>query len=200
MKKNISLKEMVQAECGASCICDTRTTPLIFDTNALKYRYALNEDSDYKVVLTCGVLYEVKKNKSLFKPDVLRQIYSMLNPQIITPFVSEEDEYLIGKSASNTPKRLEKGGDIGWVDTAQIGYAMERSRNNLSTILISNDGDILSTVKNLRRILEYMKDKVSCVSVQRYLERKYFSQLDGLERPFKRALFTEIDSQYKIAS
>ena len=72
-------------------------------------------------------------------------------------------------------------GDIGMVDTELMSYAMGRANNGLRTLIISDDGDILGTMKHLRTQLSSMKENAFAVSVNRYLQRRHADELRGLK-------------------
>src|SRR3989344_604279 len=209
MVKSINIEEMLERECSdlARTGEDFRRHEIVMDTNAFKYRWV---ETDFRYMVSSGIFNELERYSKVFPEEAIRDLGILLNPGIITKMVSAKDEKEIIESArlyakskltlnrSKGPrKKNRENGDIGWADVQQISYAMQRARNREKTIIISDDGDILGTVKYLRKRHEYMRKNVRAISVRRYLERSNEDFLRGHEGYFRRALVGEIASQYK---
>ena len=171
-------------------------TVVLLDTNAFKYQF---DPNPYKIVITSSIIAELGRHPDVFPDHAVFEMGLLLDPDIVVPFVSPEDEYLIIEASMRVSKRKNTAEHLGWVDMEQIAYALERARNGRNTALISNDGDILETVKYLRKSTPEMREHTRAISVQRYLERIHWGRLKGLESPYQMAIKREIESRYLAA-
>jgi hypothetical protein len=165
-------------------ITDVSKVQILLDTSGLKwlayindtptFKHATSFGQDYFVAITSGVLKQLERqmaeNPSTF-PESLKSHLEILSPRIITDFVSPEDEAKILNAAGSTYRKIKRQSelpDIGWVDANQIGYAMQNAREGKSTVLVTDDSDIIRVVKHLRRQEPYVKSHVLTASIRKY--------------------------------
>jgi hypothetical protein len=196
MSKYICLDNLFAKECAHLVGERNADTRFVFDTNSFRYVFGgLNS----QIIVTPGVVGELEKYSDVFAPEQMVRSFNALRIDSVDEMVSEEDEILITCASQENPKKFNRG-NIGWVDMQQIGYALGRARKGVKTILISNDGDFLKTVKQLRRKYEFVKKNVACVSVRLYLERQHAEDLEGFHGSFKKVLSRTIESIYYHAA
>ena len=200
--KSISLDHVIEQECNSFRAFPPEIVCFLFDACALKLTYdPCYEDKAYTCFITYGVIGQVLRHEDIFGKNAVKDIMRLLHPRILMPCISQEDEEDILQASLSGPKRRNfrnwRDKMIGEVDSQQIGYALALARKHRPSVLLSDDSDILSTVRTLRQQFEYAKTYISAVSLRRYLEKKYSSQLAGLTQKPRDLLFQEIYSRYQ---
>ena len=196
MSKYICLDDLFARECVHLVGERKADTEFVLDTNSFRYAFGgLNP----QVVVTSGVVGELEKYSEVFSLKHVVRSFNNLHINSVSEMIPEEDEILIMRATQESPKMFNRR-SIGWVDTQQIGYAMCRARKGTKTILVSNDGDFLKTVKWLRKKYDFIKENVACVSVRCYLERQHAEDLEGFRGSFRKVLSKTIESIYYHAA
>ncbi len=206
MAESILLDDVVRQECLGLRGFSPEEIEIVLDTNALKFSYdswnsedLFDERLRYKVVVTAGVINEMRNRPSIFGRDAAEEIKRVLNPQEIIPFMSLDDRRLILQASLLAMKRKRKYGDkdIGCVDSQQIVYALDRARSHLPSVLLSDDGDILGSTRILRQWFPCAEQYMFAVSPTLYLRRKYLHLSEGLTNTLRESSLLEICSRYR---
>ncbi|MDO8459776.1 MAG: hypothetical protein Q7S74_01575 [Nanoarchaeota archaeon] len=100
--------------------------------------------------------------------------------------VSENDELLISKAAKEAydglPQKMKKNrrnmkyNGIGNVDMQQITYLLQRARKGLSTLALTNDIGVITTIAELRKddsFNGFIDGKTVVISSIRHINEKY---------------------------
>jgi len=197
-ERSISPQHLVEQECNH--LLRGGLKPVItLDTHAFYFRY---NKTPYRTAITSGVMDELAHFPNEFPEESLYRLSLILNPTPLSriEFISSKDEALILRASTKYPKKDRVMPGIGWVDTEQIVYSLIRARNNERTVLVSNDPDILLTMKALREELPEMRDNAMAVSISHYLERKNRLYLENFSKEDRIIKFAEIQSSYLIAA
>ena len=193
MDITIPLEKLIEEECIRQKKPDHQNSSLILDTNSFRYKI---KPSNNTVIITEGVARELYKHSRVFNKRAITKFISQSNCKIILPEISPENEYEILKAIFD-PKGV--GHDIGWVDMEQISYAMQIAKEEKVT-MVTNDDDILRTVKNLRKAHKCIKNNIICASIQRYIERKHSDIFIGLEEKARSTLLRGVNMLYEVAA
>jgi hypothetical protein len=198
VRKYLPLAEMLRMERRARASSDFGEGIFILDTNAFKYNYG---GAPGNVVVTTGVIDELSNNPGIFPQETIRQLADLLNPGVISPFVSSENEALIYRASMQLPKNEQRldGQGLGWVDTQQIAYAMDLAKEGLDVALVSNDADFHNAVRKLGEDVLGVRERVYCLSARKYLQEVHGDLLLGLNRRFRLFLLDELDREYRAA-
>jgi len=210
MPKKVSLNEVV-TNASKILVGSTReNTRLLIDTNGWKLSYH-NLNEPIKVSVTTSVYREMERFPEIFSPESITQLKKLLNPLEVNPFLPPEEEYIISLAASQNPKTFPKGnnylekenqrqkGDIGWVDTQQIYYGIQRAKKGKNTILWGSDEDLWRTVEALREQYNFIRDHVTTASPRDYAIWENREFLKGIKNPFRLPLIREMESHYLAA-
>lgn len=212
MAKSICIEEMLRRECSdlARAGVDFGSIKIILDASAFKYDL---EHQGLNFAYGKIVENQIKRRADIFPVYSIRRMLEMLKPEKFSGMASSSDEMEITLAATeyengecrkpyhqSEMKRNRLVGDIGWADVQQISYAMRRARKGYKSIIISDDGDILGTVKQLRRKNQYINDNVRAISVRKYLEGVNKEFLRRHKGHYRRALFEEILLQHRHAA
>ena len=194
MKYTICLDKVVHSKFGDR----TSGANIYFDANVLKFRYSPTKR--VSTYVTHGVMGELSRLPDIFPQESVDQLIKLLDIKTVSEFVPIEDEYMISKVALeySTKERQERG-QIGWVDIQQIGLALDHVRKGKKTIIISNDSDILRTVKGLGKRLCYAEWGLRAFSVRRYIESQHAQEFVGLGGEKRVEKFKEVEMLYKVA-
>lgn len=174
-----------------------RSPQIIMDTNMFKYRLT---NPPKNIVVTSGVIGELEKHREVFPQENVAQLFRAFNPRIVTPFISEENEALILRASLKNPKAAYRQAiGIGWVDTQQISYGIECATNGNQALLISNDGDIITTVEALREMRKDLANNLHATSLRRYLKSKH--ETPSLNEPYwKNSFFRLVEHGYRATA
>lgn len=198
VKKYLPLAEMLQLERRARARDRSEYEIFVLDTNAFKYNYSEVPDN---VVVTEGVINELSRHPGSFKDESVKLLADLLNPEVVTPFVSDEDEATIYRASIRLPKddRRKNSSGLGWVDTQQIAYAMDLARKGIEVALVSNDADFHNTIEVIGREISQVRERVFCLSARKYLEEAHKEHLRGLNVRFRKFILYELDKLYRVA-
>jgi hypothetical protein len=193
MTKSISLYGMINLELPKN---HRRDTQALLDPSGAKYYY---HDIRHKTLMTKTSLGQFSRNSETFPENALFDLSKILSPDIIAPELKFLDELLISKAAASNPKNSRSDREIGWADMLQISFALNEALNYNPTTIITNDEDILGTIKVLRKNVPGVKSYLSAISPQRYIERINGDFLKSIKAPFRIPLIKEIESQYLLS-
>lgn len=196
IQKSVSLERLVSEECARQRKHKHIQAIIVPDSNVMGYRL---EGRTNKIILPSGVTIEVDERPEIFPRESINDYLKSMNLEILDYFIEPEQEYEILKAVSQLPKN-EFPENIGWVDKQVLGTGMQFAQKGEKVIFLSNDGDILRTVKQLRLNLPYMRKNALAASVQRYIERQHPELLQGLDKHDKDKFMEVLEPYYKLAA
>lgn len=200
MRTHLPLVEMLRHEKIARGSARFGGEVFVLDANAFKYSYG--GELPEEVVVTDGVMTELRKYPHIFPEESVGRLARLLNPSVVTPFVSSENEFEIYRASVRLPKDARRAANsgLGWVDTQQLSYAMDLARAGKDVALVSNDADFRNALNVLGQRFPEVGEKVFCLSTRKYLERTNPELLRGLNRHFRSFILYELDQEHRLAS
>ncbi len=195
MVNYLVLEEMVDASLRGARL--NGSALFVFDTCAHKYRFA---PTNYDVAVCSGVLDELNRLPEVFPEQHIYTLAMTLDPKIVKNFVSKRHEGIVLGASFRSSKSGRISPGIGWVDQQQIGYGLQRAEKNRHTVLVSDDGDILNVVRDVRERYEVYNKYLHSLSLREYIRARHSESLRGLRGRFKHELFKEILGLYRFVA